>query len=151
MVNKVILIGRVGRDPESRNFSNGGGVVSFSLATSEHWKDRESGERKEKTEWHNISIFNENIGKIASQYVKKGSRVYIEGQIQTREYTDKDGNQRKATEIVLPKFGGAIELLDDKPKSDAPEKHPREEFGSRRGNMKDHMDGDDIPFEMEWR
>ena len=84
MVNKVILIGRVGRDPESRNFSNGGGVVSFSLATSEHWKDRESGERKEKTEWHNISIFNENIGKIASQYVKKGSRVYIEGQIQTR-------------------------------------------------------------------
>ena len=151
MVNKVILVGRVGRDPESRNFQNGGGVVSFSLATTESWRDKSTGERKDRTEWHNISIFNENLGKIAIQYVRKGSRLYIEGQIQTREYTDKEGTQRKAFEIVLPKFGGAIELLDDKPKDGGASSQPRQDSApQQRGSMKDYLD-DDIPFAPEWR
>jgi len=114
MVNRVILLGHLGRDPESRTLTNGGTVVNFSLATSESWRDRSSGERKERTEWFNIVIWNEPLGKIAMQYLKKGSKAYLEGQIQTREFTDKDGNQRKTTEIVLPKFGGALELLGEK-------------------------------------
>ena len=111
-VNKVILIGNLGRDPEVRRFPNGGQVVSFSIATTESWKDKSTGERKDKTEWHNVQIFNENLGKVAEQYCKKGSKVYIEGQLQTREYTDKDGNQRKSTEVVLQQFRGELTLLD---------------------------------------
>ena len=93
---------------------SGDRVVSFSLATTESWRDRNSGERKDRTEWHNISIFNENLGKIAEQYCRKGSKIYLEGQLQTREYTDKDGNQRKATDVVLQKFRGELTLLDSK-------------------------------------
>ncbi len=111
-VNKVILIGNLGRDPEVRRTGNGDPIVSFSVATTESWRDKASGERKEKTEWHNVVIFNENIGKIAEQYCKKGSKVYIEGQLQTREYTDKDGNQRKSTEVVLQRYRGELTLLD---------------------------------------
>ena len=111
-VNKVILIGNLGRDPEVRRTGAGDPVVNFSIATTESWRDKTSGERKERTEWHNIVIFNENIGKIAEQYCKKGSKVYIEGQLQTREYTDKDGNQRKSTEVVLQRFRGELTLLD---------------------------------------
>jgi single-strand DNA-binding protein len=113
-VNKVILIGNLGRDPETRRFPSGDSVVSFSLATTDTWRDKATGERKERTEWHNVSIFNEALGKIAEQYLKKGAKVYLEGQIQTREYTDKDGNQRKATDIVLPKFRGELTLLDSR-------------------------------------
>lgn len=115
-VNKVILVGNLGRDPEVRRFPSGDSVVSFSLATTESWRDKATGERKDKTEWHNISIFNENLGKIAEQYLKKGSKVYLEGQLQTREYTDKDGNQRKATDVVLTKFRGELTLLDSRGK-----------------------------------
>ncbi len=104
-MNRATLIGRVGRDPESRTFPSGDKVVSFSLATSESWRDKATGERKEKTEWHNISVFNDGIGRVADQYVKKGSRIAIEGAIQYRKFTDKDGNERTATEIVIPKFG----------------------------------------------
>jgi single-strand DNA-binding protein len=111
-VNKVILVGNLGRDPEVRRLPSGDAVVSFSVATSESWKDKSSGERKEKTEWHNVSIFNENLGRIAEQYLKKGSKVYLEGALQTREYTDKDGNQRKATDVVLQRFRGELTLLD---------------------------------------
>jgi single-strand DNA-binding protein len=111
-VNKVILVGNLGRDPEVRRTSAGDPVVSFSVATSESWRDKASGERKERTEWHNVVIFNENLGKIAEQYCKKGSKVYLEGQLQTREYTDRDGNQRKATEVVLTRFRGELALLD---------------------------------------
>src|SRR3954471_14493294 len=110
-VNKVILIGNLGRDPEVRRLNSGDSVVSFSIATTESWRDKTTGERKERTEWHNVVIFNENLGKIAEQYCKKGSKVYIEGQLQTREYTDKDGNQRKATEIVLQRFRGELTIL----------------------------------------
>ena len=113
-VNKVILIGNLGRDPEVRTLPSGDRVVSFSVATTESWRDKQSGERKDRTEWHNISIFNENLGKIAEQYCRKGSKIYLEGQLQTREYTDKDGNQRKATDIVLQRFRGELTLLDSK-------------------------------------
>ena len=111
-VNKVILVGNLGRDPETRRTGSGDPVVSFSVATSETWRDKASGERKEKTEWHNVVIWNENLGKFAEQYLKKGAKVYLEGQLQTREYTDKDGNQRKATEVVLQRFRGELQSLD---------------------------------------
>jgi single-strand DNA-binding protein len=113
-VNKVILIGNLGRDPEVRTLPSGDRVVSFSVATTESWRDRTTGERKDRTEWHNVSIFNENLGKIAEQYCRKGSKIYLEGQLQTREYTDKDGNQRKATDVVLQRFRGELTLLDSK-------------------------------------
>ena len=117
-VNKVILIGNLGRDPEVRRLNSGDSVVSFSVATTESWRDKATGERKDRTEWHNVVIFNENLGKIAEQYCKKGSKVYLEGQLQTREYTDKDGNQRKVTEVVLQRFRGELTLLDSRGKSD---------------------------------
>lgn len=113
-VNKVILIGNLGRDPEVRRLNSGDPVVNFSLATTESWRDKGSGERRDRTEWHNIVIFNENLGRIAEQYLKKGSKVYLEGQLQTREFTDKDGNQRKTTEVVLQRFRGELTLLDSR-------------------------------------
>ena len=111
-VNKVILVGNLGKDPESRTFANGGKVVSFSLATSESWKDRSSGERKEKTEWHNISIFSEGLARVAEQYLKKGSKVYLEGQLETRKWQDQSGNDRYTTDIVLRNFNSSMVLLD---------------------------------------
>jgi single-strand DNA-binding protein len=113
-VNKVILVGNLGRDPEVRTMPSGDKMVSFSLATTESWRDKSSGERKDKTEWHNVVIFNENLGRVAEQYCKKGSKIYIEGQLQTREYTDKDGNQRRVTEVVLQRFRGELTLLDSR-------------------------------------
>ena len=113
-VNKVILIGNLGRDPETRRTGAGDPVVNFSIATTESWRDKATGERKDRTEWHNIVIFNENLGRVAEQYCKKGSKVYIEGQLQTREYTDRDGNQRKSTEVVLQRFRGELALLDSR-------------------------------------
>lgn len=113
-VNKVILVGNLGRDPEVRTFPSGDKVVSFSMAMTESWRDKATGERKDKTEWVNVSIFNEALGRVAEQYCRKGSKIYLEGQLQTREYTDKDGNQRKATEVVLQKFRGELTLLDSR-------------------------------------
>ncbi|MCI4679592.1 single-stranded DNA-binding protein [Rhodoblastus acidophilus] len=113
-VNKVILVGNLGRDPEVRRMGSGDPVVTFSLATTESWRDKATGERRDRTEWHNIVIFNENLGKIAEQYCKKGSKIYLEGQLQTREFTDKDGNQRKTTEVVLQRFRGELTLLDSR-------------------------------------
>ncbi|HEY0147336.1 MAG TPA: single-stranded DNA-binding protein [Methylovirgula sp.] len=113
-VNKVILIGNLGRDPEVRRLNSGDSVVNFSVATTESWRDKATGERKDRTEWHNVVIFNENLGKIAEQYCKKGSKIYLEGQLQTREYTDKDGNQRRTTEVVLQRFRGELTLLDSR-------------------------------------
>ena len=111
-VNKVILVGNVGRDPEVRRMGSGEPVCNFSLATSETWRDKATGERKERTEWHNIVIFNENLAKVAEQYVKKGSKVYIEGSLQTRKFTDKNGAERSATEVVLQRYRGEMTLLD---------------------------------------
>ena len=110
-VNKVILVGRLGKDPATKNFPNGGSVVEFSLATSETWRDKATGERKERTEWHNIVIRNENIGRIASQYLRKGSEVYIEGAISTRKWQDQSGQDRYTTEIVIGPFKGELALI----------------------------------------
>jgi single-strand DNA-binding protein len=111
-VNKVILIGNLGRDPEIRSFQNGGRVCNLRIATSETWKDKASGERKERTEWHAIAIFNDNLVTIAERYLKKGSKVYVEGQLETRKYTDKDGNERYTTEVTLRPYRGELTLLD---------------------------------------
>jgi single-strand DNA-binding protein len=112
-VNKVILVGNLGADPEARSLNNGGEVVNMRIATSEQWKDRD-GNRQERTEWHNVVIFNENLGRVAKSYLKKGSKVYLEGQIQTRKWTDQSGNDRYTTEIVLQKFRGELVLLDSR-------------------------------------
>lgn len=111
-VNKVILIGNLGRDPEVRTFQNGGKVVNLRIATSENWRDKQSGERKERTEWHSVAIFNEPLGKIAEQYLKKGSKVYLEGQLETRKWQDQSGQERYTTEVVLRPYGGTLTLLD---------------------------------------
>jgi len=111
-VNKVILVGNLGRDPESRSFQNGGKVVNLRIATSETWKDRNSGERREKTEWHSVAIFNEGLANTAERYLRKGSKVYIEGQLQTRKWQDQSGQDRYSTEIVLQGFNAQMVLLD---------------------------------------
>lgn len=110
-VNKVILIGNLGRDPEVRTFQNGGKVVNLRIATSETWKDRNSGERKERTEWHSVAIFNEPLGRIAEQYLRKGSSVYLEGQLETRKWQDQSGQDKYSTEVVLRPYTGNLTLL----------------------------------------
>jgi single-strand DNA-binding protein len=111
-VNKVIIVGNLGRDPEVRSFQNGGKVVNLNIATSETWRDKASGERKERTEWHRVSILNEPLAKIAEQYLKKGSKVYIEGQLETRKWTDQSGAEKYTTEVVLRPYRGELTLLD---------------------------------------
>lgn len=110
-VNKVILIGNLGRDPEVRNFQNGGQVVNLRLATSERWKDRNTGEQRERTEWHSVAIFNEPVGRVAQQYLRKGSTVYIEGQLETRKWQDQSGQDRYSTEVVVRPYTGSMTLL----------------------------------------
>jgi single-strand DNA-binding protein len=112
-VNKVILVGNLGADPEARSLNNGGEVVNMRVATSESWKDRD-GNRQERTEWHNVVIFNENLGRVAKNYLRKGSKVYLEGQLQTRKWTDQNGNDKYTTEVVLQKFRGELVLLDSR-------------------------------------
>ena len=111
-VNKVIIVGNLGRDPESRAFQNGGKVVNLRIATSESWKDKNSGERKEKTEWHSVAIFNEGLANVAERFLRKGSKVYIEGALQTRKWQDKDGQERYSTEVVLQGFNSVLTMLD---------------------------------------
>jgi single-strand DNA-binding protein len=113
-VNKVTLIGNLGKDPDVRRMTSGEPVVNLSVATSESWRDKASGERKERTEWHRVVIFNENLAKVAEQYLRKGSKVYLEGQLQTRKYTDKDGQERYSTEVVLQRFRGELVMLDSR-------------------------------------
>ena len=131
-VNKVIIVGNLGRDPEVRSFPNGGKVVNLRIATSETWRDKASGERKERTEWHSVAIFNENLGKIAEQYLKKGSTVYIEGQLETRKWQDQSGADRYTTEIVLRQFRGELTLLGG-----------RDGGGSGGGGSEERGGGDD--------
>ena len=111
-VNKVILVGNLGKDPEVRRMTSGEPVVNLSVATSESWRDKASGERKERTEWHRVVIFNENLAKVAEQYLRKGAKVYIEGQLSTRKWTDKDGAEKYSTEVVLNRFRGELVMLD---------------------------------------
>ena len=134
-VNKVILVGNLGADPEARSLNNGGEVVNMRVATSETWKDRD-GNRQERTEWHNVVIFNENLGRVAKSYLKKGSKVYLEGQIQTRKWTDQSGNDRYTTEIVLQRFRGELVLLDSREGGAG--------GGAGRGAFGDDFGGDDF-------
>jgi single-strand DNA-binding protein len=113
-VNKVILIGRLGKDPEVRRMTSGDPVVTMSVATSERWRDKASGEQKEKTEWNRVVIFNKHLAEIAEKYLKKGSNVYVEGSLQTRKWEDKDGTEKYSTEVVLQQFNGSLTLLDGK-------------------------------------
>lgn len=137
-VNKVILVGNLGRDPEVRRLSNGDPVVNLSLATTESWRDKASGERKERTEWHKVVIFNENLAKIAEQYLRKGSTVYLEGQLMTRKYTDKDGVEKYQAEIVLQRYRGEITIL-----SQASEKAQDRQEASYAPQV---AEADSIPF-----
>jgi single-strand DNA-binding protein len=142
-VNKVILVGNLGKDPEVRRMTSGDPVVNLSLATSESWRDKASGERKEKTEWHRVVIFNKNLAEVAEKYLRKGSKVYVEGQLQTRKWTDKDGAEKYSTEVVLQNFRGELTMLDTK----------GGDGGGRSGGageapasfQRDEMD-DEIPF-----
>ena len=113
-VNKVILLGNVGKDPEIRSLQNGGRVCNLSIATSESWKDKNSGERKEKTEWHRVVIFNDNLVTVAEKYLRKGSKVYVEGALETRKWTDQQGQEKFSTEVVIKQFRGELTLLDSK-------------------------------------
>ena len=113
-VNKVILIGNLGRDPEVRHTNDGMPIVNLSVATSEQWRDRTSGERRERTEWHRVVIFNERLGEVAQKYLHKGSKVYLEGQLQTRKWTDQQGQERYSTEVVMQRFRGELTMLDSR-------------------------------------
>lgn len=154
-VNKVILIGNTGSDPEVRRLNDGSPVVSLRLATSETWRDKNSGERKEKTEWHSVVIFNENIAKVAEAYVKKGSKLYIEGALQTRKWQDQSGADRYSTEVVLQKFRGELTLLDGPSgEREQPASKPRQQSLYDRDDARTHGGrdlSDDIPFACEWR
>lgn len=141
-VNKVILVGNLGQDPEVRNIPSGGKVVNLSVATSESWKDRNTGERKEKSEWHRVVIFSEGLAKVAEQYLKKGSKVYLEGQLQTRKWKDQSGQDKYSTEVVLQGFNASLVLLDGRAESS-----PQQSSGGYGGGIGDS----DIPFMMEWR
>ena len=142
-VNKVILIGALGADPEVRRLNNGNAVVNLRLATSESWRDKASGERKEKTEWHNVVIFDENLTKVAEQYLKKGSKVYVEGQLQTRSWDDQSGQKKYTTEIVLQAYRSTLTMLDSAPSSEKPQRGT----GSDRQAPQQARDLDDeIPF-----
>lgn len=141
-INKVIIVGNLGRDPEVRTFQNGGRVVNLRIATSETWKDKDSGERKERTEWHSVAIMNDGLGKIAEQYLRKGSTVYIEGQLETRKWQDQSGADKYTTEIVLRPFRGELTLLGGK--SDG-QRQDDEQRGSQAGSSRNDMD-DEIPF-----
>ncbi|RME95343.1 MAG: single-stranded DNA-binding protein [Alphaproteobacteria bacterium] len=142
-VNKVILIGNLGRDPEVRSFQNGGKVVNLRIATSETWRDKASGERREKTEWHSVAIFSEPLARIAEQYLRKGSKVYIEGQLETRKWQDQNGQDRYSTEIVLRPYRGELTLLDSRGGGDGEATGRRSE--SRTPPPAPEID-DEIPF-----
>ncbi|MCG7394562.1 single-stranded DNA-binding protein [Microvirga sp. ACRRW] len=130
-VNKVILVGNLGRDPEVRRLNNGEPVVNLRIATSESWKDKATGERKEKTEWHSVVIFNENLARVAEQYLKKGSKVYVEGQLQTRKWTDQQGVEKYSTEVVLQRFRGELTILDGRQGGSSSEYGDNEEGGGQ--------------------
>jgi len=156
-VNKVILLGNLGRDPEVRTFQNGGKVCNLRIATSETWKDKTSGERKERTEWHSVAIFQEGLVRVAEQYLRKGSKVYLEGQLQTRKWQDQSGADRYSTEIVLQGFDAKLVMLDG-PSGDSGGYDQRGQGGQPQGGygaggspMGGGMDDSEIPFNKEAR
>lgn len=159
-VNKVILIGNLGADPEIRRTNAGDPVASFRVATSESWRDKATGERKERTEWHQVVVFNDQLAKVAEQYLKKGMKVYVEGQLSTRKWQGQDGQDRYTTEVVLQKFRGALEMLDKLPSNRAPGADSPDDYGTQYSRGGDFGQGkpsthpsrgvqdleDDIPF-----
>ena len=150
-LNKACLIGNLGADPDARTMTNGGTVVTFSIATSESWKDAHSGERKERTEWHKIVVFNESLGQLIEKALRKGSKVYVEGQLRTRKWQDQSGNDRYSTEIHVTPYNGVIQFLD--PKRDGGEAAPRREparAGAGGGMGAGDMD-DEVPFGPCWQ
>lgn len=149
-VNKVILVGNLGRDPEVRRLNNGEPVVSLRIATGESWKDKATGERKEKTEWHSVVIFNENLARVAEQYLRKGSKVYVEGQLQTRKWTDQSGAEKYTTEVVLQRFRGELTILDGNSRSEGSSEDRQEQAPANGGRSYSDLD-DDIPFAPEMR
>ena len=149
-VNKVILIGNLGADPEVRRLQSGDPVVNLRIATSETWRDKNSGERKERTEWHTVVIFNDNLAKLAEQYLKKGMAVYLEGALQTRKWTDQQGQDRYSTEVVLQKFRGELQMFDHIEKAEPKPKQKEESYAEASGGGRPDLD-DDIPFAPEWR
>ncbi|MEP9397958.1 single-stranded DNA-binding protein [Mesorhizobium sp. KR2-14] len=132
-INKVILVGNLGADPEIRRTNAGDPIANLRIATSESWRDKNTGERKEKTEWHTVVIFNENIAKVAEQYLKKGSKVYVEGALQTRKWTDQNGIERYTTEVVLQKFRGELAMLSSSGGNRPPAPNGQDEYGSQSG------------------
>ncbi|MGO1303228.1 MAG: single-stranded DNA-binding protein [Sphingomonas parapaucimobilis] len=151
-VNKVILVGNLGRDPESKSFQSGGKVVELRIATSQTWKDRNSGERKEKTEWHTVKIFNEGLANVAERYLRKGSKVYVEGMLTTRKWQDQQGNDRYSTEVTLQGFNAVLKLLDGGGQSNGADGGSAGNTGGNRGSDNRHAYNpdadldDDIPF-----
>ena len=153
-VNKVILVGNLGADPEARSLNNGGEVVNMRVATSESWKNKD-GERQERTEWHNVVIFNENLGRVAKSYLRKGSKVYLEGQIQTRKWQDQSGNDKYTTEVVLQRFRGELVLLDSRGEGGGRGDFADQDVGSTSGQRSQSRPqpatfdtdlDDDVPF-----
>ena len=144
-VNKVILIGRLGKDPQVNSTQDGREIANLSIATSESWKDKSTNERKEKTEWHKVVIYNDNIAKLAKNYLKKGSKVYIEGALQTRKWTDKEGVEKYTTEIVLQNFNGTLTMLDSKDSSQPAEEQTYSTSAKEAHNAPIELD-DSIPF-----
>lgn len=153
-VNKVIIVGNLGRDPESRSFQNGGKVVELRIATSESWKDRNSGERKEKTEWHTVKVFNEGLANVAERFLRKGSKVYIEGALATRKWQDQSGADRYSTEITLQGYNSVLTMLDgpsgggaqDRPTSAGSGGNSRNSGGAQAGSFGRGDLDDDVPF-----
>jgi single-strand DNA-binding protein len=143
-LNKVMLIGNLGAEPEVRRMQNGNAVVTLRIATSETWRDKATGERKEKTEWHRVVIFNENLAKIAESYLHKGSKIYVEGTLQTRKYSDKDGVERYQTEVVLQGFGGTLTLLDGRPEGE--ERQAPAKASKPTASSKVYELDDEVPF-----
>ena len=149
-VNKVILVGNLGKDPEVKRMQSGDIVVNFSIATSESWKDKNTGERKEKTEWQNVVVFNDGIAKVAEQYLKKGMKVYIEGSLQTRTWDDKNGTTKYTTEVVLQKYRGELQMLEFADK-DSPKQAGFEQQGAKPEPTYGGPHDDDLPFAPEFR
>jgi single-strand DNA-binding protein len=152
-VNKVIIVGNLGRDPETRNFPNGGKVCNLRIATSETWKDKATGEKKERTEWHSVAVFNEGIIRVCEQYLRKGSKVYIEGQLETRKWQDQSGQDKYTTEITLRPYRGELTMLDGPSgeKRDSYRKNDAPQSGYGAGGRPSQDIDDEIPFAPETR
>jgi single-strand DNA-binding protein len=144
-VNKVILVGNLGRDPEVRHTQAGAKIANLSIATSESWKDKQSGERKEKTEWHRVVIYNEHLANIAEQYLRKGSKVYLEGALQTRKWTGNDGVEKYTTEVVMQNYRGELQMLSERQNEGQQEQSDDPGWGDGAGQSQNDLDSD-VPF-----